>query len=107
MEKEAAEAGKPVVGLEEVKATQKRYLSGMAAEIKGYQLDTCFGPGGCTNRTVESDLLVEALEQILLQLVQVLKYEANHYSALAQFLLDRACLNEVRIGTRFFWYLKV
>jgi dissimilatory sulfite reductase (desulfoviridin) alpha/beta subunit len=65
VEKEAAQAGKSVVGLEEVKAIQKRYLSGMAAEIKGYQLDTCFGPGGCTNRTVNSDELVEVLEQIL------------------------------------------
>jgi hypothetical protein len=42
----------------------------------------------------------------LLQLVQVLKYESQHYGALAQFLVDRACENERLLGIPFFWYLK-
>ncbi|MFO8085864.1 MAG: hypothetical protein R6U27_16260 [Desulfobacterales bacterium] len=65
VEKEAAKSGKAMVGIEEVKATQKRYLSGMASEIKGYQLDACFGPSGCPNRAAISDSLVKSLEQIL------------------------------------------
>jgi dissimilatory sulfite reductase (desulfoviridin) alpha/beta subunit len=65
VEKEAAEDGKTVVDIEAVKTTQKRYLSGMAAEVKGYQLDTCFGPSGCPNRSVVSDDLVKRLEQVL------------------------------------------
>ncbi len=65
VEKEAAEDGKTVVDIEAVKTTQKRYISGMAAEVKGYQLDTCFGPSGCPNRSVVSDELVKRLEQIL------------------------------------------
>jgi dissimilatory sulfite reductase (desulfoviridin) alpha/beta subunit len=65
VEKEAAENGKAVVGIESVKTTQKRYLSGMAAEVKGYQLDTCFGPSGCPNRSVVSDDLVKQLEHVL------------------------------------------
>jgi hypothetical protein len=50
VEKEAIEAGRPTVSIDAVKATPKRYLSGMAAEVKGYQLDTCFGPSGCPNQ---------------------------------------------------------
>jgi anaerobic sulfite reductase subunit C len=65
VEKEAAEDGKTVVDIEAVKATQKRYLSGMAAEVKGYQLNICFGSGGCSNRSVISDDLVRRLEQVL------------------------------------------
>jgi dissimilatory sulfite reductase (desulfoviridin) alpha/beta subunit len=65
VEKEAAEDGKTFVDIESVKTTQKRYLSGMAAEVKGYQLDTCFGPSGCPNRSVVSDDLVKQLEQVL------------------------------------------
>jgi len=65
VEKEAAEAGKTVVGIEEIKATQKRYLSGMAAEVKGYQLESCFGSSGCPHRAAISDDLVKQLEQVL------------------------------------------
>jgi anaerobic sulfite reductase subunit C len=46
VEKEAKEAGKPVVSLADVKATQARYLTSMSSEIKGYQIETCFGPSG-------------------------------------------------------------
>jgi dissimilatory sulfite reductase (desulfoviridin) alpha/beta subunit len=65
VEKEAIEAGKTVVSLTEVKATQARYLSTMKNEIKGYQVETCFGPSGCPNRTVISDQLVEQIETIV------------------------------------------
>lgn len=65
VESEATAAGKGRVGLADVKATQKRYLSRMSAEIKGYQLDTCFGPSGCPNRAIEAEALVEKLEQVL------------------------------------------
>lgn len=67
VEKEALEAGKQMVTISEVKATQKRYLSGMASEIKGYQLDTCFGPGGCPNRANSADRLLEEIEARLKQ----------------------------------------
>ncbi len=50
IENEAATAGKKSVSLADVKATQARFLSNMSSEIKGYQLDTCFGAGGCPNR---------------------------------------------------------
>jgi anaerobic sulfite reductase subunit C len=65
VEKEAAEEGKTVVDIEAVKSTRKRYLNGIAAKVKGYQLDTCFGPGGCPHRSNPTDGLVKRLEQVL------------------------------------------
>jgi dissimilatory sulfite reductase (desulfoviridin) alpha/beta subunit len=62
VEKETAEAGKEVVSLADVKATQARYLSSMSSEIKGYQIETCFGPGGCPNRAIISDPLIARIE---------------------------------------------
>ena len=65
VEKEASNAGKKTVTLADVKATQARYLSSMVSEIKGYQLETCFGPSGCPNRAVVSEGLVEQIETLL------------------------------------------
>ena len=65
VEKEAKNAGKKVVSLADVKTTQARYLSGMASEIKGYQIDTCFGPSGCPNRAVVSDHLLQKIESLV------------------------------------------
>ena len=65
VEKEAREAGQQVVTLSDVKTTQARYLKNMSSEIKGYQLDTCFGPNGCPNRAAISDGLMEKLEILL------------------------------------------
>lgn len=45
------------------------------------------------------------LQQYLLQLVQVLKYEPYLDNALARFLLQRSLRNQ-RIGHFFFWYLR-
>jgi len=65
VEKEASEAGKKTVSLAEVKAAQARYLKSMASEIKGYQVETCFGPSGCPNRAVTSDRLLEQIESLM------------------------------------------
>ena len=47
------------------------------------------------------------LNDYLLQLTQVLKYEPHHDSALARFLLKRALNSKDIIGHSFFWHLKV
>jgi dissimilatory sulfite reductase (desulfoviridin) alpha/beta subunit len=65
VEDEAQQAGKKKVSLADVRLTQKRYLAKMSDEVRGYQLETCFGPGGCPNRAIDSDTLVERLEEIL------------------------------------------
>ena len=65
VEQEAQEAGKNVVSLAEVNATKKRYLKNMKSEVKGYQIDTCFGPNGCPNRANTADRLMEQIEGLL------------------------------------------
>ncbi len=65
VEKEAAEQGKPLVSLAEVKATQRRYLNNMESEVRGYQLDTCFGPSGCPRRAVQGDDLMPRIQALL------------------------------------------
>ena len=62
VEKEAREAGKPVVSPAEVKATQKRFLAGQQADIQGYRIETCFGPSGCPNRAIAGDQLMARIE---------------------------------------------
>ncbi len=56
VEKEAGDAGKASVSLADVKATQKRFLNKMDSEIKGYQLDACFGSGGCPNQILNNGI---------------------------------------------------
>ena len=65
VEKEAVEHGKPLVSLAEVKATQRRYLNNMESEVRGYQLDTCFGPNGCPRRAVKGDDLMPRIQALL------------------------------------------
>jgi len=67
VEKEAITDNKEIISIKEVKATQKRYLSGMEAEIKGYRIEACFGTGGCPNRACESNDLFAGLEHMLEQ----------------------------------------
>jgi len=58
-------AGRNRISLNDVRLSQKRYLSKMGEEIKGYQLETCFGASGCPNPAVDSNQLLERLEEIL------------------------------------------
>ena len=46
------------------------------------------------------------LLQYLLQLVQCLKYEPDHNSALARFLIQRGLKDPYQIGDFLFWHLK-
>ncbi len=67
IEEEAERAGAPRVLLEHVESCRKRFLSGaqMEKEVRGFQIETCFGPSGCENRVADSQKLIEALEKSL------------------------------------------
>lgn len=65
VEDETRMAGRSRISLNDVRLSQKRYLSKMGEEIKGYQLETCFGASGCPNPAVDSNRLLERLEEIL------------------------------------------
>ena len=50
---------------EHIRACQRRFLDNMEDEVKGYQVETCFGAGGCPNRAVEdSDLIGEITSEL-------------------------------------------
>jgi hypothetical protein len=70
-------------------------------------LDSAFGESRVRDFAVRAlhDISDDYLLGIMLQLTQALKYEPYHDSALAMFLLQRACGSR-KVGHRFFWYLK-
>ena len=65
VEGEAGKAGKDQVTLAQVKSTQARFLSKMGSEIKGFQVETCFGSGGCSNRVHAGEGLLSKIETLL------------------------------------------
>ncbi len=62
VEEEAARCGAPEVRLEHVRTCQKRFLNRMEDEVRGFQVETCFGPTGCPNRAVNQDISKEVEE---------------------------------------------
>jgi anaerobic sulfite reductase subunit C len=63
VEEEAGRCGAGEVSLEHVKTCQQRFLNHMEEEVKGYQVETCFGPTGCPNRAVISDGFAPRVEE--------------------------------------------
>ncbi|MEW6266887.1 MAG: 4Fe-4S binding protein [Thermodesulfobacteriota bacterium] len=67
VEEEARRSGALEVRLIHVQKCQKAYLADMEQEVKGYQVETCFGASGCPNRAVADDELAAALEAGLIR----------------------------------------
>ena len=65
VEEEAVRSGSSVVTLEHVKTCQKRFLNQMEDEVKGYQVEACFGPTGCPNRAVDFEDFAKRVEERL------------------------------------------
>jgi len=65
VEEEALRCGARTVTLEHVRTCQQRFLKSMEEEVKGYQVETCFGPGGCPNRALVFESLPAELEKTL------------------------------------------
>jgi dissimilatory sulfite reductase (desulfoviridin) alpha/beta subunit len=65
VEEEAGRSGASIVTLEHVKTCQKRFLNQMENEVKGYQVEACFGPTGCPNRAVAYDDFSKKVEDLL------------------------------------------
>ena len=65
VEAEAVRRGAEEVCLEDVRACQRSFLETMEAEVKGYEVETCFGAGGCSNRAVSWDDMAQELERRL------------------------------------------
>ena len=65
VEEEATRCGAKQVDIEHVKTSQNRFLNRMEEEVKGYQVETCFGRSGCPNRAVIDEELLAKLEALL------------------------------------------
>jgi len=65
VEEEAERQGSSLVTLDHVKTCQQRFLKNMDTEVKGFQVEACFGPKGCSNAVVVSPDLVRKLEGCL------------------------------------------
>ena len=65
IENDTEAAGKTMVSLSDVKAAQARFMSKMNSDIKGYQVDTCFGSSGCPNPANSCDVLIKKIESLL------------------------------------------
>ncbi|MCF8068898.1 MAG: 4Fe-4S dicluster domain-containing protein [Desulfobacterales bacterium] len=65
VEKEATVDGKNAITIDEVRLTQQRFLSKMSKDVKGFQVDTCFGNAGCPHRACSADGLMKKVEKVL------------------------------------------
>ncbi|MEW6595294.1 MAG: 4Fe-4S binding protein [Thermodesulfobacteriota bacterium] len=65
VEEEAKNRGAQVVTMAHVHACQQRFMHNQEAEVKGYQIESCFGGTGCPNRIAIDTDLAAALEQEL------------------------------------------
>ena len=64
VEEEAARGKAKEVTWEHVQTSKKRFLNQMEDEVKGYQVETCFGPAGCPNRAVDGEISKQ-IEELL------------------------------------------
>ncbi len=67
VEEEARRCGSNRVTMQHVRSSQKGFLEHMEDEVQGYQVEGCFGPGGCPNRAATSDGFTEELETRIAQ----------------------------------------
>lgn len=67
VEEEVRRSGANLVALNHVQACQKKFLHRMEDEVKGWQVETCFGFSGCPNRAASSEKLVKKIEAKLAQ----------------------------------------
>jgi len=65
VEEEAHRVGAREVSIEHVGLTQRKFLSNMESEIKGYRVETCFGSSGCPNRVTNDDSIVSCFNSLL------------------------------------------
>lgn len=57
--------GRDFVTAADVQGVKKRFLTRMDKEVKGFQVEACFGSQGCPNRVVEDDGLLQSIETLL------------------------------------------
>ncbi len=64
VEDEAQSHGASIVTMADVEKCRRRFMNNMEDEVKGYQIETCFGSGDCPNRAAPDEDLVASVEAI-------------------------------------------
>jgi len=65
VEEEAKEAGVSEISLREVNRTRARFLNKMEEEVAGFQVEACFGDGGCPRKANGSGNLQKRVTELL------------------------------------------
>ncbi|MEJ2031728.1 MAG: 4Fe-4S binding protein [Deltaproteobacteria bacterium] len=65
VEEEAERRGAREVAIEHVNRCQQRYMNNMEEEVQGFQVETCFGPGGCPNSVGPDPHIAHRIEEHL------------------------------------------
>jgi dissimilatory sulfite reductase (desulfoviridin) alpha/beta subunit len=65
VEEEAGRLASGEVTIDHVRTCQKKYFSNMEEEVKGFQVETCFGPSGCPNRAITENGMGGRVERLL------------------------------------------
>lgn len=65
VEEEAASRGALQVSIEHVKSCQRKFLANMEKEVRGFQVEQCFGQDGCPNQAIQDQTLAQKIEKIL------------------------------------------
>jgi len=64
VEEAARDQGLRTVTQSVVTALQRKFMASMEDEVKGFSIETCFGPSGCPNRAVTEDGVASALSDV-------------------------------------------
>lgn len=67
VEQYVLDKGRTSVGIGDVNAAKKKFTSSMSSDIKGYQLDRCFGASGCPHAALSCEGIMEKAEAIFEQ----------------------------------------
>ncbi|MDA8164510.1 MAG: 4Fe-4S binding protein [Desulfobacteraceae bacterium] len=65
VEEEAVAAGAREVTIEHVVRCQQRFMKNQEEDVRGFQVETCFGPGGCPNSVGPDPELARRIEEHL------------------------------------------
>lgn len=65
VEEEAVRCGSNQVTIKHVRICRERFLNRMEEEVRGFQVESCFGQHDCPNRAINSYDLTEQLDQKL------------------------------------------
>lgn len=65
VEEEALLAGALEVTMEHVQSSQRKFLNNTAKEIRGFEVEGCFGRNGCPNRAAPEEGLLDDVERLL------------------------------------------